>query len=73
MGTFRSHYCVLPVGALKERINDAVESLRVKWFMLDAQAKQVVVMTCLYLVAAVIGIGQKIVEQRIEKENTKDE
>jgi hypothetical protein len=33
----------------KERIEDWWETVQVKWFMLDAQQKQAIILLCLYL------------------------
>ena len=47
------------------RIADAWETLRVKWFMLDAQKKQIVLLAGLYLAYTLLDIGGAVAKARI--------
>ena len=47
------------------RLLDLIETLRVKWFMLDAQKKQIVLLAGLYLAYTLLDIGGALAKARI--------
>ena len=55
---------------LSERLSEAVEDLRVRWFMLDAQAKQAILVGVVYAAYTVLDIGGAIVKARLTRETT---
>ena len=50
---------------LRERITDLWETAKVKWFMLDAQQKQVLLLAGLYLAYTLLDIGGALAKARI--------
>ena len=48
-----------------ERISEAWEDLKVRWFMLDAQKKQIVLLASLYLAYTLLDIGGALAKARI--------
>lgn len=51
---------------LRERLDERLEELRVRWFMLDAQSKQAIVLVAIYLGYALIDMAAAFA--RIAKE-----
>ena len=49
----------------RERAEDWLEELRVRWFMLDAQKKQAVILLGLYLGYTLFDVGGAILKKRI--------
>ena len=50
----------------RERIDDLMEEARVRWFMLDAQQKQALVLLTLYLGYTLFDVGGALLKARIE-------
>ena len=50
----------------REQIDDWLEDLRVRWFMLDAQQKQALVLLTLYLGYTLFDVGGAVLKARIE-------
>lgn len=50
-----------------ERILDWWESVRVRWFMLDAQAKQALVLGAAYAAYTLMDVAAALVKRRIER------
>ena len=48
-----------------ERISEAWEDLKVRWFMLDAQKKQIVLLAGLYVAYTLLDIGGAVAKARI--------
>ena len=53
-----------------EKVTDAWESLKVRWFMLDAQKKQIVLLASLYLAYTLLDIGGALAKARIIAKGT---
>ena len=53
-----------------ERISEAWEDLKVRWFMLDAQKKQIVLLAGLYLAYTLLDIGGALAKARIMAKGT---
>ncbi len=49
----------------RERLDDWLEELRVRWFMLDAQQKQALVLLSLYLGYTLLDVGGAVLKARI--------
>lgn len=65
MGNLSAHHRVSSLGTLgenvtrKERLEDAWETIRVKWFMMDAQQKYVLLMMIVSVYTALLdALGQ---------------
>lgn len=50
---------------MTEWLADAWESLRVRWLMLDAQQKQVILLAALYLSYTLLDVGGALAKARI--------
>ena len=53
-----------------ERVSEAWEDLKVRWFMLDAQKKQIVLLASLYLAYTLLDIGGALAKARIIAKGT---
>jgi len=53
-----------------ERISETWEDLKVRWFMLDAQKKQIVLLAGLYLAYTLLDIGGALAKARIMAKGT---
>ena len=53
-----------------DRISEAWEDLKVRWFMLDAQKKQIVLLAGLYLAYTLLDIGGALAKARIMAKGT---
>lgn len=56
--------------SLLERGQELVEDLRVRWFMMDAQQKQVVLLAGLYLGYTLLDLGGALAKARIQNGGT---
>jgi hypothetical protein len=53
------------MGELRDQAEELLEELRVRWFMLDAQKKQAIVLLSLYLGYTLFDVGGALVKARI--------
>lgn len=56
---------------MRARIADLVDELRVRWFMLDAQQKQVLLLAALYLGYTLLDVGGAVAKARIAAKGAK--
>ncbi len=49
----------------QERLLDAWEDLKVRWFMLDAQQKQAIVLLSLYVGYTLLDVGGSVVKSKL--------
>jgi len=50
---------------MRERLSELLEDLRVRWFMLDAQQKQALILLALYLGYTLLDLGGALMKARI--------
>jgi hypothetical protein len=48
-------------------IEETVEEVRVKWLLLDAQKKQIVLLASLYLIYTLLDVGGAVLKARIAR------
>lgn len=52
---------------LRERLSDLAEEARVRWFMLDPQVKQAIVLGTVYFLFTLLDIGGTLVKVKASK------
>lgn len=53
----------------QEKLSDFWETVKVKWFMLDVQQKQALILIAVYLWNAVIEIAKSYIQARVTNES----
>ena len=53
--------------SIEERIRDWLETARVRWVMLDAQERQVVLLAALYGLYTLLDVGGTLVKARVSR------
>lgn len=55
----------------REKLSDLWETVKVKWFMLDAQQKQALILIAVYLWNAVIEITKAYIQARVTENESR--
>lgn len=51
----------------RERLGDVVEEARVRWFMLDASAKQAILLGTVYFLFTLLDVGATVAKMRMQR------